>query len=169
MATPGLDPFCNHHRSKTIHQEEPMRSMNRVFLLGHLGQNPEVKLSQNGKPYTRLSLATNRVWTNAEDERQEKSDWHSVFVWGPLAEQCCHSLRKGSLVFVEGSLTYWKVAKTTNGTQYMNAIHGHEVRFLSSNKSPETAPLEPMSIEGAPENLDNFSEPRNHNAVAHPA
>jgi len=139
-----------------------MRSMNRVFLMGHLGHDPEIKISKSGKPFSRLSVATNRKWTNEEDKVTEITDWHSVFVWGPLAEQCCHSLRKGSLVFIEGSLSYWKVAEESDsGKKYMNAIQGYSVDFLSFTKSRENA--------SASGDLDNSEEPRNHNAVAHPA
>src|ERR1700679_1897324 len=99
----------------------PMRSMNRVFLMGYLGQDPELIISKNGKPYSRLNVATHESWMNERDEREERTAWHSVFVWGPLAERCVHNLRKGALVFVEGSLSYWKAAL---GNEYKNAVHG---------------------------------------------
>lgn len=134
------------------------KCMNRVFLMGHLGQQPELMTSKAGKSYTRLNVATNRRWSDPEGEAKESTDWHSVFVWGPLAERCTEHLRKGALVFVEGSLTYWQVA-TGEGNPYKNAIHGHEVRFLSHPRTP----LAPV----LGENLDNSEEARNHNAVAH--
>lgn len=139
-----------------------MRSLNRVFLMGYLGQNPELSISKGGKPYCRLSVATHQSWMNDEDKREEKTEWHSVFVWGSLAEQCTHNLRKGALVFVEGSLTYWKIAQQKD---YKNAIHGQEVKFLNSQRSYETVTAPPEGME----NLDNPAPPRNHNAVAHPA
>ena len=135
------------------------KSMNKVFLMGHLGHNPELKVSKNGRPYARLSLATNRRGPQAEDGTpKEATDWHSVFVWGPLAERCVQSLKSGALVFVEGSLSYWQVAKD-DGSAYKNAVHGHEVRFLNSPRA---------AVAGAEaEILDNPEEARNHNAVAH--
>ena len=148
-----------------------MRSMNRVFLMGHLGNVPELTISKNGKAYCRLSIATNSGWLNPDDQWETKTDWHSVFVWGPTAENCVHSLRRGSLVFVEGALTYWKVAQKK---EYQNAIHGHEVKFLSLPK-PKGVDPELEAATNSPEtsmdmeNLDNPSPPRNHNAVAHPA
>jgi len=132
--------------------------MNKVFLMGHLGQTPELQLSKAGKPYARLSLATNRWQPGGEDsEGQEKTDWHSVFVWGPLAERCTDRLKKGALVFVEGSLTYWQVANSQ--TPYKNAIHGHEVRFLNSPRA--------AAGDAETENVDNGEDAGNHNAVAH--
>ncbi|MGZ3721517.1 MAG: single-stranded DNA-binding protein [Bdellovibrionales bacterium] len=147
-----------------------MKSLNRVFLMGHLGADPQIKVSKTGKSYARLSVATNRSWMNAEDHREEKTDWHSVFVWGPLADRCCHNLRKGALVFVEGSLSYWKVAEGEIGKDgYKNAIHGQEVKFLNYPKATDSASNEAMNAFEDAENLDNPSPPLNHNAVAHPA
>ena len=134
------------------------KSMNKVFLMGHLGRTPELHQSKGGRPYARLSVATNRRWTDAEDGLKEATDWHSVFVWGPLAERCANYLQRGALIFVEGSLTYWTVAQDA-ASPYKNAIHGHDVRFLTSPKAAGT--LSESEI------LDIPEEARNHNAVAH--
>ncbi len=134
------------------------KSMNKVFLMGHLGRTPELQQSKAGRPYTRLSVATNRRWTDADEGTKEATDWHSVFVWGALAQRCVDCLQRGALVFVEGSLTYWSVAQESTAV-YKNAIHGHEVRFLTSPKSAVTL--------SDSENLDNPEEAGNHNAVAH--
>lgn len=154
-----------------------MKSMNRVFLMGHLGREPQLTISKTGKPYARLSVATNRSWKNAEEQWEEKTDWHSVFVWGPLAERCTHNLRKGALVFVEGSLTYWSVAQESNKL-YKNAIHANDVQYLNPARpnqemreaSAADDEFEIASEEGvkAPD-LDNPPGSINHNAVAHPA
>lgn len=136
------------------------RSMNKVFLMGHLGGDPELQTSKAGKSYARLSLATNRHWKSGE-EAKEATDWHSVFVWGRLAEQCANSLQKGALVFVEGSLTYWKMDES-QGTKYKNAIHGHEVRFLNSRVAPPPVTAALPLPEG---DLDIEEDAGNHNAV----
>lgn len=138
-----------------------MRSMNRVFLMGRLGHAPELKEAKSGRSYARLRVATNRWVKDVKDSAEggsEKVEWHSVFVWGREAELCSRYLTKGSLVFVEGSLSYWQIAQDQSAV-YKNAIHGHRVQFLSAPKAAE------MLIES--ENLDNLEEPRNHNAVAH--
>jgi single-strand DNA-binding protein len=131
--------------------------MNRVFLMGHLGHAPELMESKNGKAYARLSIATNRTRLNADDERETFTDWHSVFVWGRQAEICAEHLRKGALVFVEGSLSYWLGAEEK---VYKTAIQAEEVRFLNTRKALAA---------GDGENLDIPEGARNHNAVAHPA
>lgn len=140
-----------------------MKSLNRVFLMGHLGHEPELKISANGKPYCRLNLATHRSLPGEtpESERKTATDWHSVFVWGQQAERCSNFLRKGALVFVDGALTYWQVAQESpEKKNYKNAIHAHEVKFLSTAK----ASLEPPVLV---ENLDNLPQAPDHNAVAH--
>lgn len=141
------------------------RSINRVFLCGHLGHNPELTHSKSGKPYTRLRLATDKEWggsggNEGEDgaKQRPEPDWHSVFVWGSLAETCATYLRKGSLVFVEGSLSYWKVA-SEEGKLVKNAVHGHRVKFMSTPRS--------RVIEPEVDDLDIPEAARNHNAVAH--
>lgn len=141
-----------------------MKSLNRVFIMGHLGHPPQLKLSAAGKPYTRLNVATHRPMSREESasdgEEKQITDWHSVFVWGPQAERCVNQLRKGALVFVEGSLTYWQVAQNDN-KQYKNAVHANTVKFLNQGKGGES--------EVELSNLDNSEAPPDHNAVAHPA
>lgn len=138
------------------------KSLNKVYLMGFLGADPEMQFSAKNNMYTRLSLATHRSYLNAEEQWETKTDWHSVFVWGKLAERCCHELQKGALIFVEGELTYWKVAEQK---EYKNAIHAEDVKFLA----PSTRALMAASVPPEVADLDNSTGPRNHNAVAHPA
>ncbi len=133
------------------------KSVNKVFLMGHLGATPELQTSKSGRPYARLSVATNRRWVDDEKGSKELTDWHSVFVWGALAQRCVDHLQKGALVFVEGSLTYWSVAQDT-AQVYKNAIHGFEVRFL-------TFPRAAGTLSGGAD-VDNPEDAGNHNAVA---
>ncbi len=142
-----------------------MKSLNKVFLMGHLGHSPELHESKSGRPYTRLNLCTNRYMPGKDGEdASEKPEWHSIFVWGDQATKCTEYLRKGALVFVEGSLTYWQVAQESTGEKgkngYKNAIHADHVRFISYGRAAEA----PTDLE----NLDIPSGSRNHNAVAHP-
>ena len=142
-----------------------MKSLNRVFLMGHLGGAPELQTSKGGKPYARLRLATNRSQRREDGSYEDKAEWHSVFVWGDQAERCTRWLNKGALVFVEGALSYWQVAldgvgETAEKIGYKNAIHADNIRFITYGRNSES--LSDM------ENLDNPPPSRNHNAVAHP-
>ena len=148
-----------------------MIGMNRVILCGRLGADPEIKYSAKEKPYTRLSVATNRSYKENDGQFKEVTDWHSVFVWGEKAERCCHNYRKGDVVMVEGALTYWQVARSTE-VKYQNAVQAERVHLITharSNYSPNPAPEADIGDIESMEDLDNPPGARNHNAVAHPA
>ncbi len=79
--------------------------INKVFLIGHLGQDPEVRSLPSGRPVTNFSMATNRKWKDRESgEQQEQTEWHRVVCFGRQAEIAGEYLTKGRLVFVEGRL-----------------------------------------------------------------
>jgi len=78
--------------------------LNRVMLLGNLGQDPELRYTQSGSAVLNIRLATTESYMDREGNRQERTDWHNVVVWGKRAEGLSKFLRKGSSIFVEGSL-----------------------------------------------------------------
>lgn len=135
-----------------------MKSLNKVLLMGHVGQDPELQISKGGKPYCRLRIATSQSWTNQDDKREQKTEWHSVFAWGNTAERCAQYLRSGALVFVEGSITHWVDSQQN---EHKTAVHADQVKFL-------TYPTRGISTK-SPESLDNPEGARNYDAVAHPA
>jgi|FLYM01.1.fsa_nt_gi single-strand DNA-binding protein len=125
-----------------------MKTMNKVFLIGHLGNDPELKTSENGIPFLRLSVATHRS-RGKNNEFETVVQWHSVYVWGNQAENCAKWLSKGSLVFVEGEVRQIE-PKESSDERPLSLIHAHEVKFLNTKQG----------------NLDNRLHPRNHDAVA---
>ena len=148
-----------------------MNGMNLVILCGRLAADPEIKFSAKDRPYCSLRMATNRSYKDKDGVFKEVTDWHSIFVWGSQAERCCHYYRKGDLLMVEGSLTYWKVAQETTA-KYLNAIQAERVNLIVHAKGTQSANPAPEATieEFAPdEDLDNPPGARNHNAVAHPA
>lgn len=78
--------------------------LNRVMLFGNLGADPELRQTAGGQSVLKLRLATNESWLDKNRVRQERTEWHSVVVWGKRAEALAKFLEKGSSVFVEGSL-----------------------------------------------------------------
>ena len=82
-----------------------MRSINRVTLLGHLGADPDVKVTANKANLATLNLATNQSWKDSEGNWQEKTEWHRVVCWDKIAEKAGENLKKGDPVFLEGLLT----------------------------------------------------------------
>lgn len=78
--------------------------LNRVMLLGNLGQDPELRNTSSGTSVLKLRLATSETYMDRNRERQERTEWHSVVIWGKRAEALSRFLTKGSRIFVEGSL-----------------------------------------------------------------
>ncbi len=81
-----------------------MASVNKITLLGHVGKTPEVRYSQSGEAITSFSIATTEKWTDKSGQKQERTEWHSVSVFGKLAEIARDFVTKGKQVYVEGSL-----------------------------------------------------------------
>ena len=81
------------------------RGINKVILIGNLGRDPETRYSQGGSPVTNFSVATSENWRDRQSgEQQERTEWHNVVCFGRLAEIAGEYLRKGSKVYIEGSL-----------------------------------------------------------------
>jgi len=79
-------------------------NLNKVMIIGNLTRDPEVKTTPSGQNVASFSVATNRVWTNAQGQKQEAVEYHNVVAWGKLAEICGQYLNKGRKVYVEGRL-----------------------------------------------------------------
>ena len=81
-------------------------SLNKVMLIGNLGRDPELKMTPAGQALARFSIATTETWKNPQGEKQSKTEWHNVVVWGKQAEIAEKYLRKGKQVLVEGKIQY---------------------------------------------------------------
>jgi len=81
-----------------------MPSLNKVTVIGNVGNEPEMRFTANGKPVTSFSVATNWVFTSPEGERRQETEWFNIVAWNRLAEQCNQFLAKGKLVYVEGRI-----------------------------------------------------------------
>ena len=81
-----------------------MNGMNRVVLMGHLGQDPRSGATPSGRRVTSFNIATNEFIRSSEGEKTKRTDWHKITTWGKTAEACEKMLRKGSFVLVEGKI-----------------------------------------------------------------
>ena len=81
-------------------------SLNKAILIGNLGRDPELKMTQSGTALCRFSIATTETWKNPQGEKQSKTEWHNITVWGKLAEVAEKYLRKGKQVMIEGKIEY---------------------------------------------------------------
>ena len=131
-----------------------MASLNKVILIGNLGRDPEVRYTQNGSAVANFTLATNEVWTDKGGERQERTEWHRIVVWGKQAEIVREHLTKGKQVYVEGSIQtrQWddregNKRQTTEIKALRVLMLGRpepgEARMSSAVTSPEAAAEEP--------------------------
>jgi single-strand DNA-binding protein len=81
-------------------------SLNKVLLIGNLGRDPELKATPSGQALARFSVATTETWKNPQGEKQSKTEWHNIVVWGKQAEIAEKFLRKGKQVLIEGRIQY---------------------------------------------------------------
>ena len=82
----------------------PVASLNKVMVIGNVGSDPEMRFTPSGSPVTSFRVATNRVYTTADGERRQETEWFTVVAWNRLAEQCNQFLNKGRLIYAEGRL-----------------------------------------------------------------
>ena len=104
--------------------------VNRVILVGNLGKDPEVRFTPNGKAMARFPVATSERWTDQDGNRQERTEWHNVVVWGKMAETCGQYLAKGRQVFIEGSIRSRQYDDKDGNKRYITEIVARDVRFL---------------------------------------
>jgi single-strand DNA-binding protein len=107
-----------------------MRGVNKVILVGNLGNDPDVKYTQGGMAITRISLATTSVRKDKDGNQQERTEWHRVVFFGKLGEIAGEYLRKGSSVYVEGSLRYDKYTGQDGVEKYSTDIIADEMQML---------------------------------------
>ena len=107
-----------------------METMNKVFLMGRLGADPQTHLDKRGLSFVRLSIGTNKWAKDTEGKETQKAEWHSVLVWGQRAETCMKYLKKGSPVLVEGVLSTYSREKEAGGKEWKSNIRALRVSFL---------------------------------------
>ena len=113
--------------------------INKVILVGNLGQDPEVKYTAGGAAVTTLSLATSESWKDKDTgSDQEKTEWHRVVLWRRLAEIAGEYLKKGSKVYIEGQLQTRKWEQDGQ-TRYTTEVVGRDMQFLDSRGSASSA------------------------------
>jgi single-strand DNA-binding protein len=113
--------------------EEKSMSLNRVTIIGHLGQDPDFRYLTNGQAVGRFSVATDESYADREGNRHERVEWHQIVVFGKVAETCGRYLAKGRQVYVEGRLrTREYEAKNNGGKRQRTEIVASRVQFLGT-------------------------------------
>ena len=109
-------------------------SYNKVFLVGRIGIDPELKYTQSGTPMTNFTLATDESFNDREGNRQERTEWHRIVVWNRQAETVCQYMSKGRQVLVEGSLQTRKWQDKQGQDRYTTEIRAQRVVFLGGGQ-----------------------------------
>ena len=136
-----------------------MPSLNKVMIIGNVGNEPEMRFTTSGKPVTTFSVATNRVYPSAEGERKEETEWFNIVVWNKLAELCNKFLGKGRLVYVEGRLRTRSWDGQDGQKHYRTELIAEQVTFLDKSGQPLDNAAQPMSESGQPGERSDAIEP----------
>ena len=144
------------------------RGINKVILVGNLGQDPEIRYMPNGNAVANISVATSETWKDKQTgESKDKTEWHRVVIFGKLAEIAGEHLKKGSQVYIEGQLQTRKwqdqsgidhytteIVVNTGGTMQMLGSRensaddrGHSTQNTLSGKTNQNAPASPMDFD----------------------
>ena len=107
-------------------------SVNKVILVGRLGRDPETRYMPNGDAITNFSLATDEQWRDRNGERQTRTEWHNVSLYGKLGEIANQYLRKGSQVFIEGKIQSRKYTDKDGIERMVYNIIGNEMKMLGN-------------------------------------
>jgi len=112
-----------------------MRGVNKVILVGTLGRDPETKTFPNGGSLTQFSIATSESWTDKNTgERKEQTEWHRIVLHNRLGEIAQQYLRKGSKVYIEGSLRTRQWTDQNGQERYTTEIRGEQMQMLDNNR-----------------------------------
>ena len=106
-------------------------SLNKAMIIGNLGVDPEIRYTQSGTPVANLRIATNETWTDKGGQRQERTEWHRVVVFGRTAENVGKYLTKGRQVFVEGRIQTKEWEDRDGNKRYTTEIVAQNITFLS--------------------------------------
>ena len=130
-----------------------MANLNKVTLIGRLGQDPEIRYTQSGSAVASVNIATNDYWTDKQGEKQERTEWHSLVLWGRLADLAQSYLKKGSQVYVEGRLQTNNWEDQQGQKHYKTEVVVTTMQFLDSRISDS----EPAQAAASPAFTDSTS------------
>ena len=107
-------------------------SVNKVILLGRLGQDPELKNTTSGQSVCNFSIATSEKWTGKDGNQQERTEWSRIVVWGKLADICGQYLHKGRQAYIEGKLQTRSWENDQGVKQYTTEVVAANVQFVGN-------------------------------------
>ncbi len=121
--------------------------MNKAMIIGNLGNDPELRYTQNQTPVATFSVASTERWKDSDGNKQEHTEWHRVVVWKGLAEVCNEHLSKGSKVFIEGKLRTRKWEDQDGNIRYSTEIVVRDLEMLGGRQdNSESVPDDGMDV-----------------------
>ncbi|MEO2168769.1 MAG: single-stranded DNA-binding protein [bacterium] len=112
-------------------------SVNKAIILGRLGADPEIRFTQSGAGVCNFNVATDTVWKDKDGQKQSRTEWHRIVVWGPQAEPCSKYLTKGREVYVEGEIQTRSWEDKEGNKRWTTEIRARDVRFLGGGRSDQ--------------------------------
>lgn len=144
------------------------RSLNKVMLIGNVGNDPEVRSTQGGNRVATISLATSRTWNDSAGKKQEHTEWHRLVVWNTknsqLADIVEKYVKKGDKLYVEGRIEYRQWQDKEGQTRYSTEINVRELTMLGSpggappSQEPRAAKPAPAARATKPKPDDDFED-----------
>jgi len=127
-----------------------MAGVNKVILVGNLGKDPEIRTLENGRKVANFSLATSESYKDRNGERVERTEWHNIVFWGPVADVIERYVKKGSKLYVEGKLRT-RSYEQDGVKKYITEIDGQSMTMLDSKGGADSGSYErPASMASAP-------------------
>jgi single-strand DNA-binding protein len=122
--------------------------VNRAFLIGRLGRDPELRYTNSGTPVASFSIATDERWVDSGGNRQTRTEWHNIVAWSKLAEICGQYLKKGKLVFIEGRIQTREWDDRDGNKRRTTEIVASNMQMLDSRGSSPGTPTSSGETEG---------------------
>lgn len=140
-------------------------ALNKVFLIGNVGQDPEIRTTESGATVAQFTLATTERYKNRNGELRENTEWHNIVCWRNLADVAGNYVKKGSLLYVEGKLTSRSWEDQNGQKHWRTEVVADNFQLLGGKRERQDAPLPPEPEERAPRGGVSITEAAAHVAA----
>lgn len=122
-------------------------SVNKAIIIGNLGSDPEKRVTGTGQTVVNFNVATNERWTDKSGQKQERTEWHRIVVWGQQGENCAQYLTKGRPVYIEGRIQTRQWDDKDGNKRYTTEIVAQRVQFLGGGQGArDNSPTPPDTM-----------------------
>jgi single-strand DNA-binding protein len=135
-----------------------MASLNRHEIIGRLGKDPEIKYTTSGKAVANFSVATSETWKDQDGNKQEKTQWHRITIWGKLANICDQYLHKGDLVYLAGKVEHRQYEDANGATKYITETVCNEMVMLGGKPTSDSGAARPAQSQRTSQGDNPYQE-----------